>query len=230
MTLLASIAAGGSAALAQQQQQPAQRQRPQQEPPTPQRGNFGYEDVIKRARELSESPFDSVVPPLPPQLENQDWTPGGNPLPSRQVPCWLPPGPGRFRLQLFHLGHLFKKPVTITRSATASPRPSLSGGAVRLWQDEVRQAAAGQPGLCGFRIHYPLNDPRNNDELVSFRRSSYFRHLGKGSNTASPRAASPSTQHRSMAARNFPSSANSGSTRRQRRAHHDLRPARWPPR
>ena len=34
-------------------------------------------------------------------------------------------------------------------------------------------------GFAGFRLHYPLNDPRVHDEVISFLGASYFRFLGQ---------------------------------------------------
>ena len=177
LALLASVAAGAGPAFAQQQT--PQRQRAQ-EPAAAQRGTFGYEDVIKRARELSESPFDSVVPPLPPQLENQDWD-AWREIRFRPERALLAGGPGRFRLQLFHLGHLFKKPVTINtiRDRIATPIP-YQAALFDYGKTKFDKPLPVNLGFAGLRVHYPLNDPRNNDELISFVGSSYFRHLGKG--------------------------------------------------
>ncbi len=35
-------------------------------------------------------------------------------------------------------------------------------------------------GFAGFRLHYPLNDPKVHDEIISFLGASYFRFLGQG--------------------------------------------------
>jgi glucans biosynthesis protein len=35
-------------------------------------------------------------------------------------------------------------------------------------------------GFAGFRLHYPLNDPKVLDEVIAFLGSSYFRFLGRG--------------------------------------------------
>ncbi len=175
--LLTLLAAAGVAVPAKAQA-PQQRQRPAEA--APQRGTFGYEDVIKRARELSESPFDPVVPPLPPQLENQDWD-AWREIRFRPDRALLGGGPGRFRVQLFHLGHLFKKPVTINtiRDRIATPIP-YQAALFDYGKTKFDKPLPVNLGFAGFRIHYPLNDPRNNDELISFVGSSYFRHLGKG--------------------------------------------------
>ncbi len=176
LTMLAATALSAERASAQTA---PQRPRPAAEA-APQRGTFGYEDVIKRARELSESPFDAVVPPLPPQLENQDWD-AWREIRFRQDRALLGGGPGRFRLQLFHLGHLFKKPVTINtiRDRIATPIP-YQAALFDYGKTKFDKPLPVNLGFAGFRMHYPLNDPRNNDELISFVGSSYFRHLGKG--------------------------------------------------
>ncbi len=120
LTALATAAANLPAAPAL-----AQPARPKQPAETPRKGgNFGFEDVIKRAREISEAPFDATIPPLPPQLANQSWD-AWREIRFRPDKALLANSPSRFRLQLFHLGHLFKKPVTINtvRDRIATPMP-----------------------------------------------------------------------------------------------------------
>jgi periplasmic glucans biosynthesis protein len=141
---------------------------------------FGFEDVIARARRLANSAFDAHIPRLPAVFERMDWDKWRK-IRFRSEKALLRRGGSRFSLQLFHLGHLFKRPVTIniTREGITSPIPYSTDlfhyGSLKL----PRRLPIGL-GFAGFRIHYPLNEPNTNDELISFLGSSYFRWLGRG--------------------------------------------------
>lgn len=91
-------------------------------------------------------------------------------------------GEAPFELQAFHMGWLFDLPVKLhtVKDGLASPlvveaedfeyRPPL---------DPAGFEGIAMPGVAGFRLHHPLNDPDVMDELVSFLGASYFRALGR---------------------------------------------------
>ena len=76
-TIVAGMAVAAAAipatASAQSTQKPPAPQ-PQANPPAGQPA-FGFEDVIKRAREVSAAPYDDTVTPLPEQLTKLCWVP-----------------------------------------------------------------------------------------------------------------------------------------------------------
>src|SRR6516165_579175 len=72
---------------------------------------FGYQDVVKRARDLAAAPFDEAIPPLPDGLANLDFD-GWRDIRFKSDKPLLGQEGGNFRLGLFHLGHLYKRPVT----------------------------------------------------------------------------------------------------------------------
>ena len=67
--LLVSIVAASGAGLAA----PAAAQTDASPPAAPAPPTFGYEDVVKRARDLAAAPFDSSIPPLPDGLATLDF-------------------------------------------------------------------------------------------------------------------------------------------------------------
>ena len=91
---------------------------------------------------------------------------------------------GQFQLQAFHLGWLFKRPISLYE---------VRGGEARLmgfdtddfiYEREARALVPEHvplPGIAGFRLHHPLNRPDIMDELLAFQGASYFRALGRGS-------------------------------------------------
>ncbi len=143
-------------------------------------GRFTYDDVIKRARELAAAPFDSSVPTLPENLAKLDFD-AWRDIRFRSDKAMLGNTGGPFRLHMFHLGHLFKRPVTINtmRDGIATPVP-YSAALFDYGRTKFDKQLPVNLGFSGFRIHYPLNKPGQGDELVSFVGSSYFRFLGRG--------------------------------------------------
>ena len=73
---------------------------------------FGYPDVVKRARDLAAAPFDSSIPPLPDGLANLDFDSWRDIRFKSDKPLLGQEG-ANFRLELFHLGHLYKRPVVV---------------------------------------------------------------------------------------------------------------------
>jgi glucans biosynthesis protein len=182
-TLLAGLALSAAGvtgeALAQQGQggpgaapQAAQRPAPPQAP-------FGYDDVVRRARDVSAAPHDGQIPPLPEQLARLDFD-AWREIRFRPERSLLANAGGRFRLQLFHLGHLFLKPVTINtvKDGVATPIP-YTASLFDYGRTRFDKPLPVNMGFAGFRVHFPLNDPRGSDELLSFIGSSYFRWLGR---------------------------------------------------
>ena len=143
-------------------------------------GAFGFEDVLKRARTISSSPFDAASAPLPEALAKLDFDhwreirfkAEANPLAREN---------GRFQLQLFHLGHLFQRAVTINivDGGAAQPLGNLSKF-FDYGSNKFPKPLPDNLGVAGFRIHFPVNDARRMDEFVSFLGASYFRWLGRG--------------------------------------------------
>ena len=97
--------------------------RPGADKPAPEKAaSFGFEDVLKRARELSLKEHNPVVAPLPEELAKLDFDKWRE---IRFVAAKAPLGEkgGRFRLQLFHPGHLFQRPVAINRVQDGRAEP-----------------------------------------------------------------------------------------------------------
>ncbi len=92
-------------------------------------------------------------------------------------------GESPFEVQLFHRGFLFPRRVEVNvvdgeEVAPVPYRPSWFA-----FGERVQEATAELPeglGYAGFRVHYPLNNPAVQDEIVVFLGASYFRLLGPG--------------------------------------------------
>ncbi|WP_232627805.1 glucan biosynthesis protein G [Methylobacterium sp. Leaf118] len=140
---------------------------------------FGFETVEAEARALAAAPFDARVPPLPEALARLDYDAWRDIRfkPARAFPVGAE---GRFRLQLFHLGFLYPRPVTVSLVrdgvATAIPYdPTLFD----LGRTRLDAPLPADLGFAGLRLHTALNRPDVIDELIVFVGASYFRFLGR---------------------------------------------------
>jgi glucans biosynthesis protein len=170
-TLLVGIVAASGAlapAMAQQSAEPAK--------PAP---SFGYDDVVKRARDLAGAPFDAQIPALPDSLAHLDFD-AWRDIRFKSDKLLLEAG-GPFRLELFHLGHLYKRPVTVNilRDGLTLPVP-YAANLFDYGRNKIDGALPINLGFAGFRLHYPLNAPHVMDEVIAFLGASYFRFLGRG--------------------------------------------------
>ena len=162
---LASVAAAGPA-LAQQGAPPA--------------NPFRFEDVVRRARDLAGAPHDATIPPLPAPLKALDFD-AYRDLRFRPERALLGGGGGSFRMHLFHLGFLYQRPVTVNVVRDGVPTPvAYQAQLFDYGRTKIERPLPINTGFAGFRLHYPLNDPRTFDELIAFLGSSYFRFLGRG--------------------------------------------------
>jgi glucans biosynthesis protein len=140
---------------------------------------FGFEDVLKRARELSARDHSAATVALPEELARLDFD-RWREIRFRADKAPLGEKGGKFRLQLFHPGHLFQRPVTINLVTDGRAEPMAN--VAKLFDYGPIKFSKPLPadlGVAGFRVHYPLNDPKRSDEFVSFLGASYFRWLGR---------------------------------------------------
>jgi glucans biosynthesis protein len=155
-----------ASALAQQGAAPA---------PTP----FRYEDVVRRARDLAGAPFDATVPPLPEPLNRLDFD-AYRDIRFRPERAFLGSAGGPFRMHMFHLGFLYTRPVTVNviRDGVPTPIP-YQPQLFDYGRTKIERPLPVNLGFAGFRLHYPLNNPRVFDEVIAFLGASYFRFLGR---------------------------------------------------
>jgi glucans biosynthesis protein len=87
---------------------------------------------------------------------------------------------GPFRLEMFHLGHLYPRPVTVNiiRDGLATPVP-YSTGLFDYGRNKIEKPLPLNLGFAGFRLLYPLNRPDVLDEVCAFLGASYYRFLGR---------------------------------------------------
>jgi len=178
-SLIASgaLAAGPQSVLAQAphvaQSQP---QSPQAITPPP---KFDFDDVVRRARDLATAPFEASPPSLPDALNKLDFDTWRD-IRFRPDKAFLGGNGSPFRLQLFHLGHLYRRPVTINTIRDGIPTPiPYAANLFDYGRTRFDKPLPVNLGFAGFRLHYPLNAPKTFDEVISFLGASYFRVLGR---------------------------------------------------
>ncbi|MGI8569432.1 MAG: glucan biosynthesis protein [Methylocella sp.] len=153
---------------------PAQPGKPPQAPP-----KFDFDDVVRRARDLATAEFDSASPALPDALNKLDFD-AWRDIRFRPGKAFLAANGSQFRLQLFHLGHLYRRPVTINTLRDGIPTPiPYAANLFDYGRTKIDKPLPVNLGFAGFRLHYPLNGPKVFDEVVAFLGASYFRFLGR---------------------------------------------------
>jgi periplasmic glucans biosynthesis protein len=150
---------------------------------------FGYEALVRRARDLSGTNHE-MPQPLPESLARLDFD-AWRDIRFRPERALLGPASGNpaapqvasgpFRMQMFHPGFLFSHPVTVNIIKDGVPTPVPYAAALFDYgRTKFEKSLPVNLGFAGFRLHYPLNQPKILDELISFIGASYFRFLGRG--------------------------------------------------
>jgi glucans biosynthesis protein len=170
------LSAAPSALLAQQPQNQAPNPNPP--PQTPPQPRFGFEDVQRRAREVAAVAYEppAALPEPLARLDYDSW----RDIRFRPEKALLAQNGSPFRMQMFHPGFLFTRPimVNVVRDGVPTPVP-YAANLFDYGKIKFDKPLPVNLGFAGFRLHYPLNDPRVFDELISFIGASYFRVLGR---------------------------------------------------
>ncbi len=174
-----ALAMGGAATgRAAAQQTGGAAPQPQQSPAP----GFSHEDVLRRARELASVPL-SAAPALPEALAkiDQDAWREIRFKPERSLLGNNSNGGGSFRLQPWHLGSSYRRPVIVNtiRDGIATPVP-YAANLFDYGGTKFEKPLPVNTGFAGFRLTYPLNDPRAFDDVISFLGASFFRFVGRG--------------------------------------------------
>jgi periplasmic glucans biosynthesis protein len=139
-------------------------------------------DLMEIARNLARSEYRPPDAAVPPALLGLDFD-GYRQIRFRpEQAIWR--GVSDYHLQLFHLGSLYDRPVSVHLVEDDSVRRLAYDPALFAFEGSAASLArldpGTVPGFAGFRIHYPLNDPDTQDEVAAFLGASYFRVLGEG--------------------------------------------------
>ncbi|MBM6594883.1 glucan biosynthesis protein [Microvirga pudoricolor] len=140
---------------------------------------FRFEDVVRRARELQAVAYEAAAAQLPPPLNGLSFDDYRD-IRFRPERALLSSSGSPFRMQLFHLGFLYQRPVTVNviRDGVPTPVP-YQRELFDYGRNAIERPLPVNLGFAGFRLHYPLNSPKVFDELIAFLGASYFRFLGR---------------------------------------------------
>jgi periplasmic glucans biosynthesis protein len=146
----------------------------------PRDAKFSYDEVVKRATQLAAAPYQAQLPPIPDELNKLDWD-AWSQISFKDSKALLSGNGSQFRLELYHLGYLFKRPIVINTLRDGIPTPiPYQAGEFNFGSTKFNKPLPVNLGFAGFKIWTPLNDPKKYDEFISFIGSSYFRFLGRG--------------------------------------------------
>ncbi len=141
--------------------------------------NFSYDDVVDRARTLAKSAYNPNTATISQELEATSFD-AWRQIRFRDSVDLLADASKKFKLQIFHLGHLFKRAIQLNlvtdKVAQALPYTEKYFDYGKL---KFEKPLPPDLGYAGFRLHYPLNSVTRSDELISFLGATYFRFLGR---------------------------------------------------
>lgn len=141
---------------------------------------FGFDDVAKAAEQLSAQPWRKPAADMPKELGALSYDQYRDIRYRPDNALWrgakLP-----FELTFFHQGFHYDQPVRINEVGEQGGVEVKFDPALFDYGNnkQLDPGKYGGLGYAGFRVHYPLNNGKVKDEVVSFIGASYFRGLGK---------------------------------------------------
>ncbi|WP_338529512.1 glucan biosynthesis protein G [Nitratireductor thuwali] len=148
--------------------------------PAAEAGSFSFDGLSAAMKERASQPYEEPSATLPDALAELTYDQHRAIRFKPDLAEWR--DEAAFELQAFHPGWLFKQPVKLNVVEAGKALP-LDIDSNRFVYDKPLDPEAFKgielPGVAGFRLHYPLNNPGVMDELVAFLGASYFRALGK---------------------------------------------------
>lgn len=164
LTAIAALSVAGTASTAQEGRAPKP---------------FDFEEVERRAGELAKVAYDARVPTLPAPIAKLDYD-AWRDIRFRPEKAFLGGEGSPFRLQLFHVGFLYTRPVTVNlvRRGIATPI-AYQSSLFDMGRTKLDKPLPVDLGFAGLRFHSYLNKPNLLDELIVFLGASYYRFLGR---------------------------------------------------
>lgn len=142
-------------------------------------GAFGFDDVVRRAQQLSAASYKAPDKTLPNALAQLSYDQYRDIRYRRDKNLWANAGLP-FEIAFFHTGFHFEFPVRIHEvDAHGAHDIEFQPALFDYGANKLDPAALRAGGFAGFRVHYPINTPRYKDEVLVFLGASYFRALGK---------------------------------------------------
>ncbi len=141
---------------------------------------FGLDDVTAKARRLAQETFHDTKDTVPEwlvQISYDQW----RDIRFRPEKALWADTRSPFRVQFFHPGLFYDRTVGINVVDRNGVRPfPFSPSLFDYGKNDFASKIPQNLGYAGFRVHYPLKNPRRLDELIVFLGASYFRAVGRG--------------------------------------------------
>jgi glucans biosynthesis protein len=140
---------------------------------------FDFDAVALRAKRLAAKPYQAPESNVPQNLQSLDYERYREIRFRPESALWRQAHLG-FEVGFFHQGRHYDRPVRINEVREDGVheirfRPELFDyGANKVDPGKLRNL-----GFAGFRVQYPVNSPKEMDEVLSFLGASYFRALGR---------------------------------------------------
>jgi glucans biosynthesis protein len=142
---------------------------------------FGFDDVAREAAALARQPYQAA-PAADAGLAALSYDEYRDIRFRPERALWRDAG-SLFQVQFFPLGRGFSRPLRLFELSDGEVR-ALQVPAADFSVGAAGSSAAGsvrpRAGAAGWRMSFPLNSPRQQDEVVAFLGASYFRALGEG--------------------------------------------------
>nr|WP_136249512.1 glucan biosynthesis protein G [Ningiella ruwaisensis] len=136
--------------------------------------------VKNKAKKLSEKPFERTGANIPEQYSNMNY--------DQYMAIHFDPDKSlwhqdkQFELQFFHPGFLYTDPVTIkvVNKDKSVKTLNFSSDQFKYYgpSESLKDIESSGLGYAGFRVHYPLSEQVNKQEMMVFLGASYFRLVG----------------------------------------------------
>ena len=144
------------------------------------KASFGLKDVVEKARQLAQKPFQAPAEKVPEFLRKISYDQWRDIRFRPEDALWrkekLP-----FQVQFFHPGFLYGQPVDVDVVAGTKDEPvKFSPDLFSYGLNDFQGKIPPDLGFAGFRVHAPINTRDYYDEIVVFLGASYFRAVGKG--------------------------------------------------
>lgn len=141
---------------------------------------FSFDDVIKKAEDLSHKAYEQPSKNLPKELSSLQFADYQKIAFNHQKAYWGNQKT-RFKLEFYHEGMYFDTPVKINEIVNNQVEEiKYDPSYFDLSQLHLDKLDTKHLGFAGFKVHYPINSPtKTDDEIFTALGGSYFRAVGK---------------------------------------------------
>lgn len=140
---------------------------------------FGYDDVLKKAKDLASKEFKYPAP-VPESLSKLSYDQHRDIRFKNDKTLW-PSSRKHFDTQLLHNGGIFNYGVKVhIHDAEGVHEYAYSADDFDFGNNAIPKDLPADLGFAGFKLRYPINNDDVQDEVIVFAGASYFRAVSKG--------------------------------------------------